>query len=375
MSPAQRSDSSSFTTDSSGFRQETRRGKDRHSKFRSLSQSPSSSEPPPPVYSPPPLDAPQGAMEGLATLEPMLKAMASAMGMPDGQQLLKSLFAYCQPAAAMAGNAPLGMQAMSMPMPMSMPISMPMPMPMPMGVPGFPAPTTPASGIGVYSVTLEEPNQSTPEISTNELRRILSQGSAYVFDTRTRLEYAIGHIPGALNVAPKPEVPMSQYVSDVAEIQRIVQSAAAPIVLYCNGPFCGKSRRLGDELVDAGFTNVRRYQLGTPVWRALMGTMAIEPDGINYILDGDRTAALIDARSAEQSAKGTVRAARNIPIGEVVNAKDDGRLPMDDFNTRVVVFGEDGPQAQSLAEVLVQQGFNNVKFFEGTFGELLKGLR
>src|SRR5688572_1243061 len=48
--------------------------------------------------------------------------------------------------------------------------------------------------MGVYDATLAEPGQSTPEISTNELRRILEAGSALVVDSRTALEYAIGHI-------------------------------------------------------------------------------------------------------------------------------------------------------------------------------------
>jgi len=58
----------------------------------------------------------------------------------------------------------------------------------------------------------------------------------------------------------------------------------------------------------------------------------------------------------------------------VIVAKDDGRLPMDDFNTRVVVFGDNGAQAYSAAEALVHNGFNNVKFYAGTFQTLLMGL-
>ncbi|MDQ5855104.1 MAG: rhodanese-like domain-containing protein [Actinomycetota bacterium] len=231
------------------------------------------------------------------------------------------------------------------------------------------------AGPSVYDATLSEPGQSTREVSTNELRRILAEHSALVFDNRTPLEYAIGHIPGALNVSPKPGVAMSLYVGDVAEIAQIAPSRQAPIVVYCNGPFCGKSRRLGDELFAAGFTNVRRYQLGTPVWRALVGPMAIEPAGVRYVLDSDRTAAFIDARSPADFASGTLPSARNVPPGDVVKAKDDGRLPMDDFNTRVVVFGRDGTQAHAMAQTLVGQGFNNVKFYDGPFSTLASVLR
>src|ERR1700757_2630926 len=66
----------------------------------------------------------------------------------------------------------------------------------------------------VYQAILQESNQRTGEVSTDEMLRILSAHTATVFDGRTLLEYAIGHIPGALSCAPKPGTPMSLYVSD-----------------------------------------------------------------------------------------------------------------------------------------------------------------
>ena len=92
---------------------------------------------------------------------------------------------------------------------------------------------------------------------------------------------------------------MSSYVSDVAEVGRLLDGKKeTPLVLYCNGPYCGKSKRLADELLSAGYTNVRRYtqatteqyQLGIPVWRALGGVTVIEPDGLKYVAGNDKTA-------------------------------------------------------------------------------------
>src|SRR4051812_27129630 len=100
------------------------------------------------------------------------------------------------------------------------------------------------TGSNIFQGTLMEANQKTGEISTDELRPILKDGSATVFDARPHMEYTVSHIPGALNVAAKPGVPMSVYVSDVAEINRLIADKSAPLVLYCNGPFCGKSKRL-----------------------------------------------------------------------------------------------------------------------------------
>jgi rhodanese-related sulfurtransferase len=224
---------------------------------------------------------------------------------------------------------------------------------------------------------LGEPEQPTPEVSTAELRLILAHRTATVFDVRPLREYAISHIPEALSVAPKPGVPISEYVSDVAAIGRTLGGdKLAPIVIYCNGPYCGKSKRLAEELLAAGYANVRRYQLGIPVWRALGGVCEIEAEGLRHLLDNDRTAVLIDARERDDVTSAPIPGARNIPrslvlegkdVGEVKRAKDDGRLPMEDHNTRIIVFGRDAATARHVAEALTREAFHNVAFFGGTF--------
>ncbi len=154
---------------------------------------------------------------------------------------------------------------------------------------------------------------------------------------------------------------------------------AKPFVLYCNGPFCGKSKRLSEELLAAGFSSVRRYQLGIPVWRALVGLTEIELEGVQHVLRNDRTAVFLDARNAEEFGSGSLPGARTIPqgsvqpgkdVGEVRRAKDDGRLPMEDHNTRIVVFGHDAAQARGLAEAIAREAFHNVSYFPGTFEAL-----
>lgn len=231
--------------------------------------------------------------------------------------------------------------------------------------------------ITIFQAILDESGEATPEISTEELRKILAEGSVLVLDARPHLEFAVSHIPGATNVAPKPGVPMSMYVSDVAEIGRLVgHKKAAPLVLYCNGPYCGKSKRLASELREAGYTNVRRYQLGIPVWRALGGVTQIELDGIRHVLSKDATAVVIDVREAREFHSGTLQGARNIPrsavlegkdVGEVKRAKDDGRLPMEDHNTRILVVGRDTAEARYVAEALAREAFHNVSYFAGPF--------
>ncbi|HSD69298.1 MAG TPA: rhodanese-like domain-containing protein, partial [Woeseiaceae bacterium] len=159
---------------------------------------------------------------------------------------------------------------------------------------------------------------------------------------------------------------------------------AAPIVLYCNGPFCGKSKRLAAELLDAGYTNVRRYQLGIPAWRALVGLTQIEPEALRHVIENDRTAVFIDAREAAEFAAGSIAQARNIPqsglkpgkdVGEIRAAKDDGRLPMEDHNTRIIVFGETAEQAKAVAEAIAKEAFHNVSFLDASFEQVKSALQ
>jgi rhodanese-related sulfurtransferase len=237
----------------------------------------------------------------------------------------------------------------------------------------------------ISSATLAEPGAKTPEVSTQELREILSNRAATVLDSRPRAEYAVSHIPGALNVSAKPGVPISTYVSDVAEIGRLVQNRKdTPLVLYCNGPFCGKSKRLAEELVAAGYTSVRRYQLGIPVWRALGGVTVIEPDALGRVFREDRTAVFIDVRSPEEFSKGSVQGAKNIPrplvlqgkdVGELKKAKDDGRLPMTDHNTRIIVFSDSAEDARFVADQIAREAFHNVSYFPAPTQDLQASIR
>jgi rhodanese-related sulfurtransferase len=204
----------------------------------------------------------------------------------------------------------------------------------------------------IYQATLGETGQRTVEVSTDQLRGILADMSAVVLDARPLREYAITHIPAAMNVAAKPGVPMLAYVSDVAEVGRLLQGKnQTPLVLYCNGPYCGKSKRLAEELLAAGYTNVRRYQLGIPVWRALGGVTEIEPDGLRYVAANDQTAVLLDVREVEDFRSGSFPNARNIPrsgvlegkdVGDVKRAKHDGDCPVES-RCGAVVLGSSQP--------------------------------
>src|SRR5438094_9744197 len=63
-----------------------------------------------------------------------------------------------------------------------------------------------AQAPGIDQATLEEPNQRTREVSTAELKRTLANKTAVVLDARPYREFAMSHVAGAQNVAPKPGI-------------------------------------------------------------------------------------------------------------------------------------------------------------------------
>ena len=137
---------------------------------------------------------------------------------------------------------------------------------------GFPAYASKARP-SVHETTLEEQNQKTPELATDELKTLLAKGNAVVFDARPVEEYAIAHIPGSL-------------VLDEKQLGRFTQSfpdRSTSIVVYSNGPFCERARLRSEDLLRLGYTRISRYQLGLPVWRALGNTAETNLQGFRQV--------------------------------------------------------------------------------------------
>jgi rhodanese-related sulfurtransferase len=207
-----------------------------------------------------------------------------------------------------------------------------------------------------------------PEISTAELMQVLKSGAA-VLDVRSVKECAIAHIPGSVCM---PGVVRSDgtYGDHIEQIVRTYPDRATPIVLYCNGPYCGKSKRTAQQLAEKGYTSVRRYQLGLPVWRALGNTVQTDLAGLAYILKDDRTAVFVDARVPDKYKVETIPRSVNVRAGEAKVANEDGRLPHTDKGTRIVIFGDSIDEARTVAAEIAQNAYWNSSYFGGSYDDI-----
>jgi rhodanese-related sulfurtransferase/DNA-binding transcriptional ArsR family regulator len=93
-------------------------------------------------------------------------------------------------------------------------------------------------------------------VSREELFRRSRAGSVTILDVRPEDEYALGHLPGALNI------PLRELEARLAELDPNHE-----IVAYCRGPYCMLSYEAVAALRARGF-KVRRLQDGLPEWRA-----------------------------------------------------------------------------------------------------------
>jgi ArsR family transcriptional regulator len=93
-------------------------------------------------------------------------------------------------------------------------------------------------------------------VSRDELLKQLRAGSVTVLDVRPPDEFALGHLPTAVNI------PLRELKARLAELDR-----SQEIVAYCRGPYCVLSYEAVALLRERGF-KVRRLEDGLPEWRA-----------------------------------------------------------------------------------------------------------
>jgi rhodanese-related sulfurtransferase/DNA-binding transcriptional ArsR family regulator len=93
-------------------------------------------------------------------------------------------------------------------------------------------------------------------VSRDELLRLTRGGAVTVLDVRPEDEFALGHLPGAVNI---PLRALELRLSELDPTQEIVA--------YCRGPYCVLSYEAVAALRARGF-KVRRLEDGFPEWRA-----------------------------------------------------------------------------------------------------------
>jgi ArsR family transcriptional regulator len=93
-------------------------------------------------------------------------------------------------------------------------------------------------------------------ITRKELVRRLRNGGVVILDVRPEDEFALAHLPNAVNI------PVRELKAGLSKLKR-----SQEIIAYCRGPYCVLSYEAVATLRRLGF-KARRLEDGLPEWRA-----------------------------------------------------------------------------------------------------------
>ena len=106
-------------------------------------------------------------------------------------------------------------------------------------------------------------------VSRLELMERLKAGIVTVLDVRPEDEFALGHLPGAINI------PLAELEKRLGDLD-----PEHEIVAYCRGPYCVLAYEAVAALRVRGF-KIRRLEDGYPEWRA--AGMPVETRAVRYL--------------------------------------------------------------------------------------------
>ena len=143
------------------------------------------------------------------------------------------------------------------------------------------------------------------EISTDELLAIMTGEAPYtLIDTRPRPRFLEATIPSSVNAYPG----LDEFMTMVDEL---TPNKTDLVVFYCGGPTCPYTGQAIGKAVEAGYTNIKGYQAGTPAWRRAQLPMHADPQWLSERLNPGHV--IVDTRNQVVANRGHLPTAVTMP--------------------------------------------------------------
>ncbi|MBU0485374.1 MAG: rhodanese-like domain-containing protein [Proteobacteria bacterium] len=198
-------------------------------------------------------------------------------------------------------------------------------------------------------------------IDTEGLKALLDGGEEVaVFDARNPEEFQEVHIKGAESLPEKK----------FAENAHLLPTdKSQPIVFYCNGVKCGKSKKAAKKAIAMGYRNVLVYADGMPVWEEKgmpiyagpnyeerIETTKIAPADLDALIKGGaETFQLVDVRDKEEFVEGHITGAVNIPVASFASQSD-----VLDKKKQIIVYCNSGGRSYNAYRKLMKLGYEKI---------------
>jgi len=122
------------------------------------------------------------------------------------------------------------------------------------------------------------PAEGVTTVGELEVLAALQDPETVVVDSRVASDYRGGTIPGAVHI---PYTQMADRLDELGcevDFDGFVCDEAHPVLLFCNGPWCGQSPTAIRRIIEAGYPadRISYYRGGMQVWR-MLGLSVTEP--------------------------------------------------------------------------------------------------
>lgn len=221
----------------------------------------------------------------------------------------------------------------------------------------------------------DQKQQGYATISTAELKSLLDNGKAgiLVIDARNPDEFDEVHIKDAVNI------PVTKLEKNPTLLPA---DKKRPLVFYCNGIKCGKSKKAAQIAAAQGYINLMVYAEGMPVWEELgmpiyagptyekkIETSKLKPVELKALMDSKAsTLTIVDVRDKSEYEQGHIPGAINIPVTNF--AAQSGVL---DKEKRIIVYCNSGGRSYNAYRKLQKLAYpqiNQVIFADWEFDGL-----
>jgi len=209
------------------------------------------------------------------------------------------------------------------------------------------------------AVSLKPPMKVPAEllITTAEVEKLVAlgpeKGGYTLVDSRPPPRFQEGFIPTAVNLP---------YPSFDKLVDKLPADKGRLLIFYCAGATCSMSPKSAEKAKALGYTNVKIYHEGMPVWskghHALLAPQHLK----EAWFDKEIPLVLLDVRPAAEARGAFVRGAVGMPLASLQPKK----LPPADKKPPVVIYdGGAGDLAAQAAAKVIAAGHSNVKVLAG----------
>ena len=230
--------------------------------------------------------------------------------------------------------------------------------------------------------------KNVPVIEIKDLKADYDKGNVIIIDTRSKIEFAVIHIKGALHI------PLSNrnFVKNVKKL--ISKNKDKKFVFYCNGITCSKAYRSTKKLQEEGLKNIFAFDGGVPMWvndypsETMLFDKAVTDPKKQVIPKKDFTDLCLTFDDFKAKAKSSntvvidardfIQASEKLPGFEKVLS-----IPLDKLIPNIIakkrmqdkhllIFDQVGKQVRWLMYYLKKNGYKNFNFLKKGATEVLK---